>query len=135
MRRGPPRSTRTNTLFPYTTLFRSRHLDARRGNGAGGDLLPPPAAAPGVRDPARVHRRPLAGRDHFGRGRRRGDGAARLPPGRRAARLRPVLPPRDAWSPAALGFPPRSRARIDLPPGSSPEFGTLSFTEFVFQSV
>src|SRR3546814_8188097 len=28
MRRRPPRSTRTDTLFPYTTLFRSR--DARR---------------------------------------------------------------------------------------------------------
>src|SRR3546814_5394572 len=33
MRRRPPRSTRTDTLFPYTTLFRSdssqirRHLD------------------------------------------------------------------------------------------------------------
>src|SRR3546814_6262250 len=25
MRRRPPRSTRTDTLFPYTTLFRSRH--------------------------------------------------------------------------------------------------------------
>src|SRR3546814_12322989 len=24
MRRGPPRSTRTDTLFPYTTLFRSQ---------------------------------------------------------------------------------------------------------------
>src|SRR3546814_19630009 len=24
----PPRSTRTDTLFPYTTLFRSHHLDA-----------------------------------------------------------------------------------------------------------
>src|SRR3546814_4172304 len=24
----PPRSTRTDTLFPYTTLFRSRHLAA-----------------------------------------------------------------------------------------------------------
>src|SRR3546814_9501141 len=28
MRRRPPRSTRTDTLFPYTTLFRS--ADARR---------------------------------------------------------------------------------------------------------
>src|SRR3546814_3108812 len=29
MRRRPPRSTRTDTLFPYTTLFRSdRYLDA-----------------------------------------------------------------------------------------------------------
>src|SRR3546814_15019295 len=26
MRRRPPRSTRTDTLFPYTTLFRSREL-------------------------------------------------------------------------------------------------------------
>src|SRR3546814_2929308 len=26
MIRRPPRSTRTDTLFPYTTLFRSRHL-------------------------------------------------------------------------------------------------------------
>src|SRR3546814_6797199 len=25
MTRRPPRSTRTDTLFPYTTLFRSRH--------------------------------------------------------------------------------------------------------------
>src|SRR3546814_4901361 len=29
MRRPPPRSTRTDTLFPYTTLFRSRLLLAR----------------------------------------------------------------------------------------------------------
>src|SRR3546814_17788966 len=27
--RRPPRSTRTDTLFPYTTLFRSHHLPAR----------------------------------------------------------------------------------------------------------
>src|SRR3546814_15167020 len=27
--RRPPRSTRTDTLFPYTTLFRSRHLSER----------------------------------------------------------------------------------------------------------
>src|SRR3546814_2084112 len=37
MIRRPPRSTRTDTLLPYTTLFRSRvfnissHRDARRG--------------------------------------------------------------------------------------------------------
>src|SRR3546814_3678891 len=41
MIRRPPRSTRTDTLFPYTTLFRSsedRHADAnqgRRRNGIG----------------------------------------------------------------------------------------------------
>src|SRR3546814_6054388 len=33
MIRRPPRSTRTDTLFPYTTLFRSRVLaDARRAH-------------------------------------------------------------------------------------------------------
>src|SRR3546814_1151809 len=30
MIRRPPRSTRTDTLFPYTTLFRSPHDVARR---------------------------------------------------------------------------------------------------------
>src|SRR3546814_15670612 len=30
MIRRPPRSTRTDTLFPYTTLFRSRGLADRR---------------------------------------------------------------------------------------------------------
>src|SRR3546814_9421373 len=30
MIRRPPRSTRTDTLFPYTTLFRSRHRDCGR---------------------------------------------------------------------------------------------------------
>src|SRR3546814_8153556 len=29
MRRRPPRSTRTDTLFPYTTLFRSWDIRAR----------------------------------------------------------------------------------------------------------
>src|SRR3546814_2325163 len=29
MIRRPPRSTRTDTLFPYTTLFRSKRTDAR----------------------------------------------------------------------------------------------------------
>src|SRR3546814_17942333 len=36
MRRRPPRSTRTDTLFPDTTLFRSAHLRdllAQRGQG------------------------------------------------------------------------------------------------------
>src|SRR3546814_10876958 len=30
MIRRPPRSTRTDTLFPYTTLFRSRRRDEQR---------------------------------------------------------------------------------------------------------
>src|SRR3546814_12865232 len=32
MIRRPPRSTRTDTLFPYTTLFRSHQLGVRRGD-------------------------------------------------------------------------------------------------------
>src|SRR3546814_17264411 len=31
MKRRPPRSTRTDTLFPYTTLFRSDELDGDEG--------------------------------------------------------------------------------------------------------
>src|SRR3546814_18277858 len=52
MIRRPPRSTRTDTLFPYTTLFRSRSCHApsclglllRLGDGPGADDL-------GARDP------------------------------------------------------------------------------------
>src|SRR3546814_3298910 len=36
MMRRPPRSTRTDTLFPYTTLYRSQALHA----GADGHLAP-----------------------------------------------------------------------------------------------
>src|SRR3546814_13594456 len=35
MIRRPPRSTRTDTLFPYTTLFRSTSLTARVGRRYG----------------------------------------------------------------------------------------------------
>src|SRR3546814_11011017 len=37
MIRRPPRSTRTDTLFPYTTIFRSDE-EARPGHREGGDL-------------------------------------------------------------------------------------------------
>src|SRR3546814_4171352 len=36
MRRRPPRSTRTDTLFPYTTLFRSDPLDEVRAPDLAG---------------------------------------------------------------------------------------------------
>src|SRR3546814_4637487 len=36
MIRRPPRSTRTDTLFPYTTLFRSRRLVLQRPVPVGG---------------------------------------------------------------------------------------------------
>src|SRR3546814_15104003 len=45
MIRRPPRSTRTYTLFPYTTLFRSR---SRRMSGAGSALCA--NASPSIRD-------------------------------------------------------------------------------------
>src|SRR3546814_13424341 len=35
MIRRPPRSTRTDTLFPYTTLFRSRTKVLEVGTGSG----------------------------------------------------------------------------------------------------
>src|SRR3546814_1084440 len=56
MIRRPPRSTRTDTLFPYTTLFRSYR---------------PLAARPGARQRAAHHDR------HRGRDPRRGASAAR----------------------------------------------------------
>src|SRR3546814_12573524 len=37
MLRRPPRSTRTDTLFPYTTLFRSRRGPARNADEPGGE--------------------------------------------------------------------------------------------------
>src|SRR3546814_6894423 len=36
MIRRPTRSQLTDTLFPYTTLFRSRHLSRHRAAGVGG---------------------------------------------------------------------------------------------------
>src|SRR3546814_4897317 len=40
MRRRPPRSTRTDTLFPYTTLFRSLQvaLPIKLGQGGGNEI-------------------------------------------------------------------------------------------------
>src|SRR3546814_19660266 len=48
MLRRPPRSTRTDTLFPYTTLFRSDRLTFAHADQAGAD---------------RGHDRDTAGRD------------------------------------------------------------------------
>src|SRR3546814_6061830 len=55
MIRRPPRSTRTDTLFPYTTLFRSqagRGSDARSAQ-AGRDRARAPAGGLQGRDPDR----------------------------------------------------------------------------------
>src|SRR3546814_16417026 len=39
MIRRPPRSTRTDTLFPYTTLFRSHRVRAQPGSLPGGTAM------------------------------------------------------------------------------------------------
>src|SRR3546814_896819 len=55
MIRRPPRSTRTDTLFPYTTLFRSkvnyvsRHARTVPAASRGGSLVPNPASDREVR--------------------------------------------------------------------------------------
>src|SRR3546814_190843 len=46
MIRRPPRSTRTDTLFPYTTLFRSPAHAARSGSGADVDRRSGPCGRP-----------------------------------------------------------------------------------------
>src|SRR3546814_6361790 len=45
MIRRPPRSTRTDTLFPYTTLFRS-HCPLQRGRGRRRNIAPRPPRPP-----------------------------------------------------------------------------------------
>src|SRR3546814_14377357 len=52
----PPRSTRTATRFPYTTLFRSSLLDAQQGEGRG--LLVHPQIVADQPDLEVVGRRP-----------------------------------------------------------------------------
>src|SRR3546814_15955588 len=80
MVRRPPRSTRTDTLFPYTTLFRSRERDlddqfvrlARRLEHAGEEVVA------GDRAPVRM------------------DGGAQPDHGRRIVRRRVVVADRAA---------------------------------------
>src|SRR3546814_20378761 len=72
MIRRPPRSTRTDTLFPYTTLSRSR--DRHRHSGDDRDpgrrlhllyaVAVGPAAAVRLHRQVRHHRRAVRPRDH-----------------------------------------------------------------------
>src|SRR3546814_7539626 len=58
MIRRPPRSTRTDTLFPYTTLFRSEYkhdewgVDVTVGGAQKGLMLPPGMSFNAVSDKA-----------------------------------------------------------------------------------
>src|SRR3546814_6622656 len=58
MIRRPPRSTRTDTLFPYTTLFRSGRVRAPAGLGHRGQqrgAVVPAAGRPSHRDRSEEH--------------------------------------------------------------------------------
>src|SRR3546814_4596538 len=57
MIRRPPRSTRTDTLFPYTTLFRSRARSARRRTGSARSPRPAPTRPRTAPPPRSVRRR------------------------------------------------------------------------------
>src|SRR3546814_19588508 len=50
MRRRPPRSTRTDTLFPYTTLFRAGFAGMRKAGRLSAEILDAlvPFVQPGV---------------------------------------------------------------------------------------
>src|SRR3546814_17763527 len=89
MIRRPPRSTRTATLFPYTTLFRShiRQLFLIVDNGV---VLEPPRP-----QPAKAERR---GNTRFDQYRAGGQGAVRLAEIRNRLRLALALPVGDILS-------------------------------------
>src|SRR3546814_1530057 len=114
MLRQPPRSTRTDTLFPYTTLFRSRAVglgplagDRGGARALGRDALPPRAEPPDT----------VAGR----RARRPGDrhavgpAVARLPGLPRAGPRREpgVRVARRGADRAAVDLPARTRPRSE----------------------
>src|SRR3546814_1644638 len=119
MIRRPPRSTRTDTLFPYTTLFRSPHphhlsLPPVHGGGRAAERRPQfavPFRSGGRRaDPAQCHlhrragrgaavlRRPARPGDDLG-GLRRRRSAVRLPRARGPARRHGAAPSAPAPHP------------------------------------
>src|SRR3546814_20451948 len=140
MIRRPPRSTLTDTLFPYTTLFRSRGRPRPDRRGRGYILLrrEPRGEGPG-QDRAKAGRGGRRDRDRRGqRGRFRTDrrsGRSRLPPHHPACRARPFVgrhrprprppqrplgPPRNNRPPPPVAFPYRStRPPPRTPPTTS----------------
>src|SRR3546814_17169598 len=75
MIRRPPRSTRTDTLFPYTTLFRSPRSDRRKESRQGARAFCAHQCA-GAPARFRISRpRALAAPDDRAPGRRARDGA------------------------------------------------------------
>src|SRR3546814_2294826 len=142
MIRRPPRSTRTDTLFPYTTLFRSQRRDEfverrsviRDGKGGGGLALCPfrEAAIRVDRGDRREEERRQSGENDEDRshststgralrpvpGHRSSSGAFRRPPARpRPARPTPVHP--TPVHPTPL-HPPRSEEHTSEPQSIMP---------------
>src|SRR3546814_14521410 len=79
MIRRPPRSTRTDTLFPYTTLFRSSGQDAftifAQDMGRTGYVAGTLAVREGLRAPVpQVDPRPILTMDDMGHGMMMGGG-------------------------------------------------------------
>src|SRR3546814_20330507 len=110
MSRRPPRSTRTDTLFPYTTLFRSAHAlsgtDSRGGTRRAGRRRRQPAALSHALQAAAERRRPRQSRRGALRRLPGGDAGARDP---HAGGLRGVaLPPPSQLSPSASSRGPRA---------------------------
>src|SRR3546814_17398901 len=92
MIRRPPRSTRTDPLFPYTTLFRSLRA-VGRGARAGDDRARPDRCMPAVLGPRR--RRPPVG--GFG-----DESAGAIVRRRRAVPARPLVRQRHRTAAALL---------------------------------
>src|SRR3546814_8701489 len=107
MIRRPPRSTRTDTLFPYTTLFRSEGTEPRGDDGPAARRAPGPGRTGGA-GPAATARRGSGVTAIVGRPRGCGGGRIRAEgwrPSRRAPAPRPVH---------------RRTARPTAPPGILP---------------
>src|SRR3546814_18359388 len=136
MIRRPPRSTRTDTLFPYTTLFRSLLSESEGGGDQRGRALSrahPGAGAGAGRQLSRRNLSDQQGAGHRGRVARRRDPQGGLRTLRRARRRTPRLP---LWADrgAALG-----RARLcrfgGFPPALIVEIGREAGRERVWQYV
>src|SRR3546814_1129301 len=105
MIRRPPRSTRTDTLFPYTTLFRSPLSDLVRRRGAADDRRDLRHAV-GARPSRAFPRRAIRTRASTGMGDAWQAGPARR---RRCCLLRRLRPCRGGLSAAA------ARRQRDMP--------------------
>src|SRR3546814_19703499 len=93
MRQRPPRATRTDTLFPYTTLFRSPRADGQQRREIDGEEQPGEeavAAGDQVDEADRTRDEHAAGEDRGADQRPRPDPQRRMPAALDPARNTPV---------------------------------------------